>query len=269
MSTADRLLNVLGLFTAARPEWTVDAAACELDMKLSTVYRYFRSLVDVGLISTDMPGRYTLGPAIIQYDWQMRTLDPLITAASPVMHRLAEMMGGRTAILLCRLYRTEVTCVHQEYLRRPDFARAYDRGRPVSLYQGGPSLAILAHMSCSLVRPIYEANPDAMQAAGFGNDWSDVKRRLRKLRRQNAIVMDGEADMQGVSLPIFSPRGAVIGSLSIVAPHGRKAPTTDAMIPVLKYAVQDIEAAMRIAVGEGPSETADRATIFPEPKIAA
>src|SRR6478609_2083846 len=98
MSTADRLLNVLGLFTAARPEWTVDAAACELDMKLSTVYRYFRSLVDVGLI----------------------------TAASPVMHRLAEMMGGRTAILLCRLYRTEVTCVHQEYLRRPDFALDYE-----------------------------------------------------------------------------------------------------------------------------------------------
>ena len=44
MTTSDRLLSVLGLFTIERPEWTVEEAANELQLAASTTYRYFRSL---------------------------------------------------------------------------------------------------------------------------------------------------------------------------------------------------------------------------------
>ena len=43
-SSADRLLAVLQLFTPERPEWTVETAANEIGVSVSTAYRYFRSL---------------------------------------------------------------------------------------------------------------------------------------------------------------------------------------------------------------------------------
>src|SRR5262245_503951 len=114
MTTADKLLQALGLFTLERPEWTVEAAARELDLTLSTAYRYFKSLSDAGFISAGSAGRYTLGPAIIQYDRQMRLLDPLIITATPVMQRIASVIRSQSVVLLCRLYKTQVMCVHQE-----------------------------------------------------------------------------------------------------------------------------------------------------------
>ena len=83
MTTSDRVLAVLNLFTLEQPEWTVEGAAGALNLAISTAYRYFRSLTKAGLLVAHTTGRYLLGPAIIQYDRQIRLHDPLITAAQP------------------------------------------------------------------------------------------------------------------------------------------------------------------------------------------
>jgi len=250
MSTANRLLNVLGLFTLERPQWTVEAAALELGLTLSTAYRYFKSLVEVGLVAADTPRHYTLGPAIIQYDRQMRLRDPLIAAASPVMHRLARTIDPEAVVLLCKLYRRQVVCVHKESLGPEDFHGRWERGQPISyergqpmpLHRGAPSKAILAHMKSRAVRAVYDADPEAMRSVGLGDNWADVKRNLRELRAQRAIVTKGElpGGMQGVAAPILS-QGAVIGSLSIVLPRGAPAMSTESVMNVLAQAAREIE----------------------------
>src|SRR6478736_2895697 len=136
MSTANRLLNVLGLFTLDRPQWTVDAAALELGLTLSTTYRYFKSLVEAGLVAADTPRHYTLGPAIIHFDRQMRLRDPLISTAAPVMQRLARTIDPEAVVLLCRLYRHQVVCVHQESLSTQDFHTRWERGEPTMSVDG-------------------------------------------------------------------------------------------------------------------------------------
>ena len=133
MTTADKVLSVLALFTLERPEWTVEEAATELQLPISTAYRYFRSLSVAGLIVGFTLGRYVLGPAVTQFDRQMRLHDPLITKAQPVMKRLARLAPDHGVVLLCRLYRDQVMCVHQESVERPDFAISYERGRPMPL----------------------------------------------------------------------------------------------------------------------------------------
>jgi len=249
MSTADRLLNVLELFTMDRPEWTVEEAACELDMTRSTTYRYFKSLVDAGLIVAHTPSRYTLGPAIIRYDRQLRLLDPLIVSATGVMRRLARQLGPHVWVLLCRLYRNEVLCVHQETLDPPDLASdferqpvSYGRGQPMPLHRGAPSKVVLANMNFRLVRPIYQENPEAMASIGLGKTWTEVKRGLRALRNAGAIVTKGElqGEMQGIALPIFEQQ-VVIGSLSIVMEESRTMPPRETLIPPLAEAIREIE----------------------------
>ena len=62
-------------------------------------YRYFRSLTKAGLLVTHTTGRYLLGPAFIQYDYQIRLHDPLITAAQPMMKRLTGQLPPHTLML--------------------------------------------------------------------------------------------------------------------------------------------------------------------------
>jgi len=254
MSTANRLLAVLGLFTLERPKWTVDAAALELGMTVSTAYRYFKSLVDAGLVAADTPRHYTLGPAIIEYDRQMRLRDPLIGTAAPVMQELAQDIGSGAVILLCRLYRHRVVCVHQETLAADNFYRrfdgsepiSYERGQPMPLHLGAPSKAILASMKARQVRAIYDKDITAWREAGLGADWSEVKRTLRIMRNAGMVVTYGEMSvgMQGIAVPILAGQTGVIGSLSAVVAPDRLATPVHDIGRALNAGSQRIEAAL-------------------------
>lgn len=218
VTTSDRLLAILGLFTFERPEWTVEGAAQELDLAVSTAYRYFRSLTKAGFIVSFATGRYVLGPAIIQYDRQIRLLDPLTTAAQPIMSRLSKQLPPHVIVVLCRLFRNQVMCVHQEWEERPHFATSYERGRPMPLFRGAASKIILAHMPSRTVKALYLQNTHQFKQAGLGESWDQVKPRLRQLRNAESAITQGELDpgMVGVAVPVFDHANAVIGSLSIV-----------------------------------------------------
>lgn len=220
ITTSDRVLGVLGLFTIEQPEWTVESAAAHLDLAVSTAYRYFRSLSKAGLLVAHATGRYVLGPAFIQYDRQIRLHDPLTTAAQPVMKRLTQELPPHTVVLLCRLFRDQVMCVHQEFAERPDFAVSYERGRPMPLFRGAASKAILAHMPLRAVKSVYDDNTAKFAQASLGKDWSAVKERLRALRNAGLSVTQAELDpgMSGIAVPVFEAQRIIIGSLSVVIP---------------------------------------------------
>ena len=225
MSTSDKLLSVLGLFTAGTPEWTVEAAAKRLDLAVSTTYRYFRSLSEVGLIVAFAAGRYVLGPAIIHLDRQTRLLDPLIKTARPVMERLIHQVGVPGVLLLCRLYRNQVMCVHQERSGSPECAVSYERGRLMPLHRGAASKAILAHMPARSVRAFHRDYAREMEALSLGRTWDEVKQHMRQLRTAGVCVTHAELDpgVTGIAVPLFNPDGSVVGSLGFVLPDAERA----------------------------------------------
>lgn len=262
MSTADRLLNVLGLFSLERPKWTVEAAALELNLTVSTAYRYFKSLVDAGLVAADTPRHYTLGPAIIEYDRQLRMRDPLIVTAAPVMRRLAAQIGIDAMVLLCRLYRRRVLCVHQQISGtqafhthwRSDQPIIYQRGQPMPLHRGAPSKAILAYMKARQLRPIHQEEAAAWREAGLGENWIAVKRNLRLLRNQRVIVTSGEIsdNTVGMAVPILMDQTGVIGSLSIILPPDREERPVGDMQDALIGAAEEIEAGLALEAEREP-----------------
>lgn len=219
MSTSDRLLRVLGLFTAERPQWTVEEAAAALELAVSTAYRYVRSLSEAGLITTYANGRYVLGPAIIKYDRQLRLHDPLISVSAPLMKQLAPILPADCLLLLCRLYGDQVMCVHQEYAEMPTFAVSYERGRPMPLSRGAASKVILANMPARFLRSFHARHAAEMRER-LGADWNEVRSRLREIRAQGVHVTQSELDngMMGIAAPLFEAEGAVVGSISVVLP---------------------------------------------------
>ena len=103
MKSLERMMGILDLFEGGSAEWTVDRLRGELGYSRATLYRYLRALTDAGFLTT-LPGiGYTLGPRIIELDFKIRTRDPLIGAARPVMAELAAEISG--VALLCRVYR--------------------------------------------------------------------------------------------------------------------------------------------------------------------
>jgi DNA-binding IclR family transcriptional regulator len=218
LKTADRVLALLRLFSIERPDWTVDAAAQELGLSQSTAYEYFKSLVDSGLLVTSKPGRYVIGPAIIEYDRLTRTCDPLIANAEPILKELVRSSRIPAVGLLCRLYRLKVMCVEQ-YTQTPiDFAVSYERGRPMPLFRGSASKIILAHMERRKLRRYYSEFAVEVAEAGMGDSWRTFRTMLRHIRAAETSVTKGELDpgRVGVSAPVFGPDGEILGSIGLV-----------------------------------------------------
>lgn len=222
MSTADRALSVLQLFTLDEPEWTVEEAAERLKISNSTAYRYFSSLNTIGFVESLTTGVYTLGPAIIEYDRQIRMLDPLLSVARPVMQRLVEMSENKAAALLCRRYRLQVMCVHLEHEENLDAAVSYERGRPMGLLRGAASRVILAQMPARTLKSIYEDQAKAIAKAGLGGDWSEFRSALRVIRLGEVLIAHAQLDpgKVGVAAPVMFPADNVIGSVSMVMSEG-------------------------------------------------
>lgn len=255
MRSTRRLLQVLQLFTMERPEWSIDAAARKLGLSQSTAYVYFRDLVDAALLVKSRTGHYNIGPAVIVYDRLTRTCDPVISLARPVMKSLAASAGVECMALLCRLYRMTVLCVDQEATERADFAVSYERGRPMSLFRGAASKAILAHIERRRLRRYFDEFASDIAKAGLGRTWSEFKASLRRIRSTNISITTGELDVGrvGISAPIFSSDGEILGSLSLVVSE-QALRKSEGLQDKLAYKVGGAAKVLTESLGNGASD---------------
>jgi DNA-binding IclR family transcriptional regulator len=202
MASADRILQILGLFTPARPAWTPQEAAQALKLSRASAYRYFAQLEEAGFIEPAPGRRFALGPRIIELDRQIRLADPLVQASVDEMQKLARETGG--IALLCRLHKDRVLCIHQERgARAPRFV-SYERGRAMPLHRGATSKVILAFLPPK-EREHLAARVDA--------------KALENIRRERMCIAYGEVDPDacGIAVPL-EERSQVVGSLSVVLP---------------------------------------------------
>ncbi len=249
MNTANRLLGVLGLFTLEKPEWTVEEAAKEIGVSISTAYRYFRDLCKIGLLDPFPGGKYILGPAVIENDRKIRLTDPLIKAGRPAMERLVVRSGSTGVAVLCRIYRHCVMCVHQEARILPENSVGYERGRPMPMFRGASSKVIFANLPSRQARWFFEKYAGEIAAAGLGSEWEAIKVTLRQIRKAGVHVTRGEVDSGrvGIAAPVFGPDGIVIGSITMVIPQTEATPQFIANVSALVQAAgHEIDAGLRL-----------------------
>lgn len=217
VNSADKLLSVLRLFTLEKSQWTVEEASKHMGISISTAYRYFRSLSKAGLLEPLNGSAYILGPAFVEYDRQIRLNDPLIRLGKPVMQKLITYSGGMGISLLCRIYRNRVMCIHQEG-ESSDAPISYERGRLMPMFRGSASKVIFASLPSRSIKWFVDRYSHEIEASGLGSDWLTVKRNLRQIRKEGALVAHGEVDPTrvGISAPVFGHKNDVLGSISLV-----------------------------------------------------
>jgi DNA-binding IclR family transcriptional regulator len=215
MSSAERIIDLLSLFTLQRPTWTPLEVAERLGLSRATAFRYFAMLNETGYIIEVSGHRYALGPRIVELDRQIRLVDPLVQVAVDPMVELARRTGG--AVLLCRLYGQRVLCVHQERGTRFPGHVSYERGRAMSLYMGATSKVILAFLSPSELKLVNVTSSAEVMPRGMPRDPARLHAYLAPIRDARVCVATGEVDPVrcGIAVPIFD-HSHVIGSLSVV-----------------------------------------------------
>src|SRR5262245_14784961 len=215
MNRANRVNSILRLFTAEKPSWTPEEAAAALAVSLSTAYRQLSALLRAGLLdAVEGSKAYVLGPAIIELDRNIRMSDSLIIAAKPAMRWLAEQAPVASIVLLCRLYRDRVMCIHQE--EKPGTAGevSYERGRLMPLFRGAPSKMIIAQLPSRRLASVVR---DARAEGSVSDEQIPDLEELRRFRRQGFCITRGEVDkgIVGVAVPLPTARRGVAASLGI------------------------------------------------------
>lgn len=235
-SSGYKLLSLLQLFSEGhKPAWTAEELAGVLGISPSTCYRYLKLLVEAQLLDHGSAG-YVIGPGVVALYRQLQLHDPVLRVARPIMTQLVATAGECSTVILCRLFRNQVMCVHQELHHGPQEPVGYDIGRPRPMFRGSASTTILAHLPARTHRQLYAEHAEEIAVVGLGDDWEQFRSRLKAIRQMPAIISHGEVDpgRLGVSSPIFTGRGLVTGSLSVVLLDG---PATTLLVGRVAVAV--------------------------------
>jgi DNA-binding IclR family transcriptional regulator len=212
-NSQDRLLALLDLFSESRPLWTPDELMRELGYTRPTLYRYLKSLKDIGLVMSTRGGHFTLGPRVIEMDYLSRCADPLVAAAPSQLARLTA--AHPCTALIVRWYGDRMLCVvSQSSAHHP--VNSYPRGKPMPIGRGAVGRSIMAFLPKPQLMPLIERYADDLRDAGFGATPEQILAELKRIRRAGVAAAYGELTPGAVSIaaPILDA-GYPVASLCI------------------------------------------------------
>jgi len=251
MTSSARVFAILNLFDEAHPIWHADEINETLGYTRATGYRYVKELVAAGFLRKASAGRYSLGPRIIELDFQLRRSDPVLLAAVPVADELAKR--ARIDAVLSTIFATKLVDTYRASAD-PTLPFRYGRGHPRPLFQGAAPKVILAFTARSQLVNIYKSCAEEIATAGLGNTWAEFRSRLTEIRNERFYWSRGELDewLSGAAMPLFDADGDVAAAIALV---GRKEPMEKLgerrLRSLLERACDDIQ--RTIANGGSPS----------------
>lgn len=216
-STADRALDILGMFDEAKPTVGASEVADHLGVARSTAYRYVQSLVQSGFLEEAETGRFRLGRRILQLATIARRGLGLAEVARPVMRRLCADLGE--TILLTRLAGPAVVCLEREEASTRRVRISYERGQVLPINAGASAFVLLAWLDAEHLEEILRTAPLERFTSRTLTSPVALKRRLAETAKQGFGLSQCELDenVLGVAAPIQDADGVVQAAISMAA----------------------------------------------------
>ncbi len=216
MSSLTKMLNVLDLFTPEHPSWTIEEMAEHLAYAVPTMYRYVKELSTAGLLRHSSGARYVLGTRIIELDYQIRNIDPLIQASSQAMRALAEKSGSD--VVLGTIYADRIITVSHAF-GEENLKISYVRGKRMPLFRGALSKCVLSTLSKPQLRKVFTDNVGEFT----GQTPETVQEALKEIRKKGYCVTFSELNqgVVGIAIPYQNKPHQINASLGFIVSDKR------------------------------------------------
>lgn len=216
-SSFGRGLQVLLALSGGARRTPADIAE-DLDLPLSTVYRYLRELRRLSLAIEVGPGVYAAGRALFGLALGAPLADQLRLHGASVLNSLTRRTG-ETTMLSIPVDQGMMTIAQVE---SPQPMRlSFAPGRLHPLHAGATATVLLAHEAPEVIerilsKPLTRFTPDTV------TDPTALRQRLTQIRAQGYAVSQGEADAHAtaVAAPVMYG-GRILCALSIAGPTTR------------------------------------------------
>ncbi|MGI5132454.1 IclR family transcriptional regulator [Pseudonocardia sp. CA-107938] len=249
-STADRALEILGMFDEQRPVVSGVEVAERLGTSRSTAYRYLQSLVATRFLEEAPGGGFRLGLRVLELGRVARRSYGLSEVAQPIMEQLAADV--RESVLLTRRVGNLVVCLERAESVAHPVRISYERGSTLPVNAGASAQVLLAWADPEETDAVLRSTRLTAFTEASLTDVDAVLARLAEIRRLGHSVTRGELDRDvvGIAAPIRDDAGTVVAAVSIAAVASRVPPEReDDVVAAVRAAAQEISARLASVAG--------------------
>lgn len=219
--TANKVLNILTLFTMDNRSMKVEEISKQLNIPTSSVYRHIRVLKEHGYLIEDNYGNYRLGYKFLELANIVRSDISLTSIAKPHMDRLTTKF--RETTILNVVSGLNAVCLTTSVIDNAAIKVSSAEGKVMPLFGGASAKALLAFQGEAVVNKIFENNMIRSYTDSTIVDRDHLMKDLLEVKKKGYSVSLGELDegVKAYGFPISNSRGEVIASLTIAGPDFR------------------------------------------------
>jgi DNA-binding IclR family transcriptional regulator len=220
-STADRALDILGMFSDDVPVVSGTQVAAHLGVARSTGYRYIQTLVANRYLEEAPGGGFRLGLRLLELARLARRTYGLSEISMPVLTALAEAVGE--TVLLTRRVGDLVVCLDRAESQTHRVRISYERGATLPVNAGASALVLLAWTDPDEARALLEGSRLQRFTASTLTDVGALMARLEEIRAHGYSVTRSELDhdVLGIAAPIRDGEKRVVAAVSVAAVASR------------------------------------------------
>ncbi len=229
-STADRALDILGMFSDQVSVISAADVAAHLGVARSTGYRYVQSLVTNRYLEEAPAGGFQLGLRVLELARLARRTHGLSEIAAPVLSELAASV--HETVLLTRRVGEVVVCLDRAESDVHPVRISYERGATLPVNAGASALVLLAWADPREVQTVLHSARLQKFTPTTITDVNALTVRLEQIRSDGYSVTRSELDddVLGIAAPIRDGRDRVIAAISVAAVASRVTSQLEARI---------------------------------------
>jgi len=240
--TANKVLNILTLFTMDNRSMKVGEISKALNIPTSSVYRHIRVLKEHGYLIEDNYGNYKLGYKFLELANIVRADISLTSIAKPHMDRLTTKF--RETTILNVISGLNAVCLTTSVIDNAAIKVSSAEGKVMPLFGGASAKALLAYQGDEVVNKIFDNNLIRKYTDDTIIDKEQLQDDLLQVKKNGYSVSLGELDegVRAYGFPISNSKGDVIASLTIAGPDFRmKYRDEEDIVNSFKETVKQIE----------------------------
>jgi DNA-binding IclR family transcriptional regulator len=221
VSTVDKALEVLGLFSERRPSVGLSEAARLLRRDKSTVQRYLASLENQGFLEQDALSRaYHLGPAVTRLSVVREITYPIETAVKNVMTKLVQDTSETVHLSHLQGVGLSSVGVVETAVRN---TRVYiNPSEILPLHLTASGIAYLAQEPQEkALKLLQQSFAKTSSVEGVTLESASALMRFAKTRGYSVADCTFDYDVVGMAAPVFASSGEPCGAVAVATPKSR------------------------------------------------